>query len=162
MAKRKKLFGDQYLGFWGPGLLLFALQEVPYIVMPLFDLASNPIMNMQEHSLPLDVFEKILGALCIVLMVFVVSENDRSIGSRGNGKIFFRLAIAILLLNYLGWTLYFSGHQSLFIMMFFIVMLPPLYYVSIGLWRNNVLLIGVGSLFEVIHFTHVWINLYPS
>ena len=35
MVRWIKLFRDQYLGFWALGLLLFALQEIPYMVMPI-------------------------------------------------------------------------------------------------------------------------------
>ena len=53
-----KLFGEQYIGLWLPGIVLFALQEVPYMVMPLFKLQNNPIMNMQESSVTLDIVKR--------------------------------------------------------------------------------------------------------
>ena len=56
-------------------------------------------------------------------------------------------------------ALYFAGHQSLFVMMLFIVALPPLYYVAIGLWRQNTPLTVAGVGFLAIHFIHVWGNL---
>ena len=68
MVRWIKLFRDQYLGFWVPGLVLFALQEIPYILMPLFHPETNPIMDMTETSAVLDVCEKILGSLCIAIM----------------------------------------------------------------------------------------------
>ena len=50
MFRAIRLFKDQYLGFWGIGLLLFVIQEIPYIIMPLIKLKTNPIMNMTESS----------------------------------------------------------------------------------------------------------------
>ena len=44
-------------------------------------------------------------------------------------------------------------------MMFFIVLMPPLYYVAIGLWRRNVPLAVVGVVFLAVHFAHVYGNL---
>ena len=160
MVRWIRLSGKQYLGFWVLGLVLFALQEIPYMLMPLFHLETNPIMNMTETSAVLDVCEKILGSLCIALMVFIVHKdatlfliaNDRE-------KLFFTLAMVILLTNFFGWGLYFAGHQSVFVMMFFIVLLPPLYYVAIGFWRQNVPLTVTGVVFLVVHFTHVLGNL---
>ena len=160
MVRWVKILGNQYLGFWVLGLVLFALQEIPYMLMPLFHLETNPIMNMTETSAVLDVCEKILGSLCIALMVFIVHKdatlfliaNDRE-------KLFFTLAMVILLTNFFGWGLYFTGHQSIFVMMSFIVLLPPLYYVTIGLWRQNVPLTATGAIFLVVHFTHVLGNL---
>ena len=160
MARWIKILGNQYLGFWVLGLVLFALQEIPYMLMPLFHLETNPIMNMTETSAVLDVCEKILGSLCIALMVFIV-HKDATLFSIANGreKLFFTLAMVILLTNFFGWGLYFTGHQSMFVMMSFIVLLPPLYYVTIGLWRQNVPLTATAAIFLIVHFTHVLGNL---
>ena len=126
MVKWIKLFGNQYLGFWVFGLVLFAIQEIPYMIMPLLKLESNPIMNMQESSLVLNTCEKILGSLCIALMTFVVCDEKKLLSIRdGYELLFFGISMGILLLNFFGWFLYFTGHQSIFVMMFFIVMMPP-------------------------------------
>lgn len=160
MLKWIKLFGSQYLGFWALGLLLFALQEIPYMLMPLFKLDANPIMNMRESSVFLDICEKALGSLCIALMTFVVHRDAALFSVSGTReRAFLALAAAALLLNFVGWALYFTGHQSIFVMMFFIVALPPLYYVFIGLWRRNTLLTAAGCIFLLVHFTHVMCNL---
>ena len=160
MVKWIKLFGNQYLGFWVFGLVLFAIQEIPYMIMPLLKLESNPIMNMQESSLVLNTCEKILGSLCIALMTFVVCDEKKLFSIRDTHELlFFGISMGILLLNFFGWFLYFTGHQSTFVMMFFIVMMPPLYYVFIGLWRSNVLLTVTGCMFLIVHFTHVLGNL---
>lgn len=160
MVKWVKIFENQYLGFWILGLALFALQEIPYMVMPLFRLETNPIMNMRESSAFLDICEKILGSLCVALMTFVVHKNAVLFSvNEKTETVFFLLAAAVLLLNFFGWALYFTGHQSIFVMMFFIVLLPPLYYVFIGLWRKNTILTAVGSIFLIVHFIHVLGNL---
>ena len=160
MVRWFKLFGDQYLGFWVLGRVLFAIQEIPYMLMPLFHLETNPIMNMTETSTALDVCEKILGSLCIALMVFVIHKNALAFSvSNGKEKLFFTLALVILLTNFFGWALYFTGHQSTFVMMFFIVTMPPLYYVAIGLWRQHTPLAVTGAVFLAVHFFHVLGNL---
>ena len=160
MVRWIKLFRDQYLGFWALGLLLFALQEIPYMVMPMLHLETNPIMNMTETSAALNICEKVLGSLCIALMVFVVHRDAVLFSiAPGRERLFFSLAVILLLANYAGWALYFAGHQSLFIMMLFIVVLPPLYYMAIGLWRQNTPLTVVGAVFLAVHFIHVWGNL---
>ena len=163
MVKWIKLFGNQYLGIWVFGLVLFAIQEIPYMIMPLLKLESNPIMNMQESSEMLNACEKILGSLCIALMIFVVCDEKKLFSIRDTHELlFFGISMGILLLNFFGWFLYFTGHQSIFVMMFFIVMMPPLYYVFIGLWRSNVILTVTGCVFMVVHFTHVLGNLKMS
>lgn len=160
MVRWIKIVGNQYLGFWGLGLVLFAIQEIPYMVMPFLHLETNPIMNMTETSALLNTCEKIVGSLCIALMTFVIHKDAVLFSvSEEREKVFFIAAVILLLANYFGWILYFSGHQSIFIMMLFIVAMPPLFYLAIGLWRRNVPLAVAGGLFFVIHFTHVFRNL---
>ena len=160
MVRWVKIAGNQYFGFWVLGLVLFALQELPYMLMPLFRLETNPIMNMTETSAALDVCEKVLGSLCIALMVFVIHGNAVVFSvSNGREKLFFTLAVVILLANFFGWALYFTGHQSIFLMMLFIVVMPPLYYAAIGLWRRNTPLTVAGAVFLAVHFCHVLGNL---
>ena len=160
MVRWVKISENQYFGFWILGLVLFALQEIPYMLMPLFHLETNPIMNMTERSVALDVCEKILGSLCIALMIFII-HKDATFFSAANAreKPFFILAMAVLFTNFFGWGLYFSGHQSVLVMMLFIVVLPPLYYVAIGLWRQNTPLTVSGVIFLTVHFAHVFGNL---
>ncbi len=160
MVRWFTLLGDQYFGFWGLGLVLFAIQEIPYMLMPLFHLDANPIMTMTETSAALNICEKILGSLCIALMVFVIHKNAMPFSvDSGREKLFFAMAVVILFANYFGWMLYFTGHQSTFVMMLFIVTMPPLYYVSIGLWRQNTPLAVTGAVFLAVHFFHVLGNL---
>ena len=66
MVKWFRLTKNQYLGFFACGLGLFLLQEVPYMIMPLISLEANPLMEMQDKSVVLNVIEKSLGVSCIV------------------------------------------------------------------------------------------------
>ena len=160
MVRWIKVIRNQYLGFWMLGLVLFAIQEIPYMLMALFHLGTNPIMNLAETSVALDICEKILGTLCIVLMIFIVHRDAKLFSvPDGRKKAFFSAAVILLLANFAGWALYFTGHQSAFVMMLFIVALPPLYYVAIGLWRQNAPLTATAVLFFAIHFAHVSGNL---
>lgn len=160
MVKWIRLSASQYLGFWAPALLLFAMQEIPYMLMPLFKLEANPIMNMRESSVFLDTCEKVLGCLCVILMTFTVHKDAALFSaSETREQVFLALSAAALLLNFIGWGLYFAGYQSVFVMMLFIVTLPPLYYFFIGLWRKNTLLAAAGCVFLLVHFTHVLLNL---
>ncbi len=160
MVKWFKIFGNQYFGFWSLGLVLFVLQEVPYMIMPFLKLSNNPIMEMPESSAVLNICEKIAGSLCIAFMTFIIRENC-TFFSVGNGlhRIGFLCAVLVLLLNYTGWMLYFNGFRSITVMMLFLVALPPLYYIFIGLWRGNWALLMGGIIFEIVHFIHVLGNL---
>ncbi|MDE6763455.1 MAG: hypothetical protein K2J73_07230, partial [Oscillospiraceae bacterium] len=80
-------------------------------------------MNMTETSSVLDMLEKILGSLCIAFMIFFVNKKSSLfLPANGRGKIFLTLSVIVLLLNFIGWGIYFSGRQSVFVMMFFIVL----------------------------------------
>ena len=161
MVRWIRLSSDQYFGFWLLGLILFVLQEVPYILMPFFNPEPNPIMNMNETSVLLDTLEKITGSLCIALMIFVIHKDAVMFSVSGNTeKLFFLLTLGVLAANYCGWALYYTGHRSVFVMMAFIVAMPPLYYVATGLWRQNTPLTVAGAVFFLIHFVHVWGNLH--
>ncbi len=160
MLKWLKIVKSQYLGIWLPGLLLFALQEVPYMIMPLIPLKTNPIMEMPANSVFLDICEKIFGVLCVAVMVLIVHKDNQlfSIKSKAE-KIFFFIAAGIIALNFIGWALYFCGLQGAAVMIFFIFALPPLYYLFIGLWRKNYFLIPVSSLFFIVHLSNAFVNL---
>jgi hypothetical protein len=77
MVKWIRLYKSQYLGFFALGLLLFAVQELPYGIMPLFHLSANPIMEMTEASPFLNILEKVLGTLSIAALILVVEKKRK-------------------------------------------------------------------------------------
>lgn len=160
MFKWVKIVKNQYLGLWLLGVVFFAVQELPYMIMPLIPLQTNPVMNMPTNSLFLDICEKIFGVLCVAVMILIVNKDNKLFSVKTKSEIvFFSAAIAMIALNFIGWILYFCGMQSVAIMIIFIFALPPLYYLFIGLWRKNYFLVGTGGLFFVIHLTNAFINL---
>lgn len=160
MFKWFKIIKNQYFGLWLLGLLLFAIQEIPYIIMPLIPLTANPVMDMPTNSVFLDIIEKICGVLCIALMILIVHKDNKlfSIHSKSE-KAFFFTATGIIVLNFIGWILYFCGLQSVAVIICFIFALPPLYYLFIGLWRKNYFLLTISGLFFVIHLSNAFVNL---
>lgn len=160
MFKWVKIIKNQYLGLWLIGVVLFTVQELPYMIMPLITLQSNPIMNMPTNSVFLDVSEKIFGILCVVVMVLIVHNDNKLFSVKTKNEIaFFSVATVAIALNFLGWILYFYGIQTVAIMIVFIFALPPLYYLFIGLWRKNYFLVGTAGLFFVIHLSNAFVNL---
>lgn len=55
MVRWFRVSDNQYFGFFMLGLVFFILQELPYIVMPLIPLESNPLMEMQDKSAVLNI-----------------------------------------------------------------------------------------------------------
>lgn len=159
MFKWVRIVKNQYLGLWLIGLVLFAIQELPYMVMPLIPLQENPIMNMPTNSVFLDICEKIAGVLCVAFMVLIVHCDNKLFSVKTKSEIaFFSVAAGLIALNFLGWVLYFCGIQTIAVMIVFIFVLPPLYYLFIGLWRRNYFLVGVAGLFLVVHLANAIVN----
>ena len=160
MLKWRKLFCNHWLGIWFLGLAFFFVQEIPYMIMPLIPIDTNPIMNMQTEFMALDVAEKIFGSLSIAVMLLIVNGETKWFSLKDvQERVSFIGAVIIILLNFLGWGLYFGGYQSVAIMMVFLVVMPPLYYVAIGLWRKNYVLVIIGGLFWIFHFSNALTSL---
>lgn len=160
MVKWFRLTKNQYVGFFAVGLILFLLQELPYIVMPFISLDSNPLMEMQDASVILNLIEKVLGVSSIVTMLFLVHAEDKWFSLKtSKEKIYFGIAMAAIVGYFVGWIFYVNGFQSLPLMLCTLVALPPIYYALIGMWRRNYVLVVLGSLFFVAHVANVWNNL---
>ena len=139
---------------------MFALQQMPYIIMRFIRIDSNILMEMQDKSAFLNVVEKALGVSCIILMVFLV-RNDTQWFSLNTiqEKIYFSIAMMAIVVYFIGWIFYFQGFNSLIFMLITLVVMPPIYYAFIGLWRGNCALTFVSGLFLIAHVSNVWNNL---
>ena len=160
MAKWLKLTKNQYLGFFALGLVFFALQELPYMVMPLIPLEANLLMEMQDRSMVLNAIEKVFGISCIVVMLFLVRGDAKWFSlETSKEKVFFCIAMTAILGYFIGWVFYFCGFQSLPLILGTLVALPPIYYAFIGLWRKNYVLAVLGCMFLLAHLSNVEYNL---
>ncbi len=130
------------------------------MIMPLIPLEANPVMEMPTNSVFLDVCEKIFGVLSVAVMVLIVNKDNKFFSVKTKSEIaFFSVAVGLICLNFIGWILYFCGFQSVAVMITFIFVLPPLYYLFIGLWRKNYFLVAVAGIFFVIHLSNACVNL---
>jgi len=160
MVKWIRITPNQYIGFFALGLVFFLLQELPYVIMPLIHMRSNPLMEMQDKSAVLSVLEKIIMISCVVVLLFLVHGDARwfSLGSTKE-IVFFSVAMIALVGYFIGWFFYFGGDQSLPLILITLVALPPIYYAFIGLWRGNTVLACLGGFALIIHTLNVWNNL---
>lgn len=71
-------------------------------------LFSNSIMKMVEVAPILNICEKILGVICILLMFFLV-QKDQSLWlqDKSDLPLVYSDCFGVLLLNYLDWGFYF-------------------------------------------------------
>jgi hypothetical protein len=155
-----KIYKDYFCGFWLPGMMFCLIQELPYAVMPVLTLPTNPLMEMETAFSLLEIFEKLFGVLTVLLLTFVV--NGRvcvSLSKHLYNNALFLLALSFLVLYYAGWYFYFSGYQSLSLILILLVAMPPLYYMSLGLWRKNYPLAVNSVFFLIFHTVNVWTSL---
>jgi hypothetical protein len=151
-----KIYKDYFCAFWLPGVMFFLIQELPYAVMPFLSLPANPLMEMKTAFPLLEIFEKLFGILTVLLLIFVVNgKTGILLPGHLCKKALFLLALSFLALYYAGWYFYFNAYQSLALILILLVAMPPLYYMSLGLWRKNYPLAVNSVLFLIFHLTNV-------
>lgn len=152
MLKFVHLFKNYYLGISIIGVIVFVIQEIPYIIMPLVKPESNPIMNMQNEIKWVETVQGIFGMLSMILLMLLVRDdvNLFSIATTRE-KIFFALTLVMILINFAGWTFYYTGHHYGWLIVISQFAVVPLYYLCFGLWRNNYPLAGTSAIFFIIH-----------
>lgn len=128
------------------------IQEIPYIVMPLIKPASNPIMSMTSEIEWIETVQGLFGILSMVVLMLIVRDDIKPIPREtAKDKTFLFLMVMMILINYVGWTLYYMGHQYGWLIMISQFAAVPLYYLFFGLWKSNYLLVGTAVPFFVIH-----------
>lgn len=76
MIKLVHLFKNYYIGISFIGIIAFVIQEIPYMVMPLIKLSSNPIMDMQNEIGWIEKTQNIFGVLSMILLMLIVRDDD--------------------------------------------------------------------------------------
>ena len=159
MLKFVHIYKNYYLGLSIIGILAFAIQEIPYIIMPLVKLASNPIMNMQNEIKWVGIAQGIFGMLSMVLLILLVRDDVPFLSlSTTREKVFFSLTILMISINFVGWTFYYTGHQYVWLIVISQFAVVPLYYLFFGLWKSNYPLAGTATIFFIIHSVNGYMN----
>lgn len=152
MLKFIHLFKNFYLGISFVGIVAFVVQEIPYIIMPLIKPASNPIMNMTNEIKWIEMVQGIFGALSMIFLMVIVRDDVKLIPRETiKDKMFFFVMVLMILINFIGWTLYYMGHQYGWLIVISQFAVVPLYYLFYGLWKSNYLLVGTAIPFFMIH-----------
>ena len=152
MLKFIQLFKNFYLGISFVGIVAFVVQEIPYIIMPLIKPASNPIMNMTNEIKWIETVQGIFGALSMIFLMVIVRDDVKLIPRETiKDKVFFFVMVLMILINFIGWTLYYMGHQYGWLIVISQFAVVPLYYLFYGLWKSNYLLVGTAIPFFMIH-----------
>ena len=152
MLKFVRLFKNYYLGISFIGIAAFVIQEIPYIVMPLINPASNPIMNMQNEIEWIEMMQGIFGMLSMIMLMLIVRDDVKLIPLvSAEEKVYFSLTVFMISINFAGWTAYYMGYQYEWLIVISQFAAVPLYYLFFGLWKRNYLLVWTAVPFFVIH-----------
>lgn len=159
MVKLFHLYKNYYLGISFIGIIAFAIQEIPYMIMPLIKLKSNPIMNMQNEIPWIEKTQSIFGMLSMILLILIVRDDNVFFSiTTHKEKIFFAITALMILINFIGWTFYYLGFQYNCLIVISQFAIVPLYYLFFGLWKSNYLLVGTASIFFIIHTINGYLN----
>ena len=152
MLKFVHLFKNYCLGISFIGIAAFVVQEIPYIIMPLIKPAKNPIMNMQNENKWIGAVQGIFGVMSMIFLMLIVRDDVKFFPHEtSREKIFLFLTILMILINFIGWTLYYMGYQYGWLIVISQFAAVPLYYLFFGLWMSNYLLVGTAVPFFIIH-----------
>lgn len=159
MIKFFRLFRNYYLGISFAGMIAFVIQEIPYMIMPLIKMKSNPIMNMPNEIPWIEKTQGIFGMLSMILLMLIVKDNDKFFSIAAyKEKAFFTITVIMILINFMGWAFYYLGFQYGWLIVISQFAVVPLYYLFFGLWKSNYLLVGTASVFFIIHTMNGCLN----
>ena len=128
------------------------IQEIPYIVMPIIKPASNPIMNMTNEIRWIGTVQSVFGMLSMIFLMLIVRDDVKLIPTETTrDRTFLFLMVLMILINFIGWILYYMGRQYGWLIIISQFAVVPLYYLFFGLWKSNYLLVGTAVPFFVIH-----------
>jgi len=159
MIKLLHLFKNYYLGISFVGIIAFAIQEIPYMIMPIIKLKSNPIMNMQNEISWIEKTQGIFGVLSMIFCILIVNDNNKFFSiATYKEKGFFAITVLMILINFIGWVFYYLGFQYSWLIVISQFAVVPLYYLFFGLWKSNYLLVSTASVFFIIHTINGYVN----
>lgn len=152
MLKFVHILKNYYLGISFIGIIAFVIQEIPYIIMSLVKPESNPITNIQNEIKWIETAQGIFGMLSMILLMLLVRDDVNLFPiETTREKVFFTLMLVMILINFVGWTFYYTGHQYGWLIVISQFAVVPLYYLCFGLWKNNYPLVWTAAIFFIIH-----------
>ena len=153
------MFKHYFLGISFIGIAAFVIQEIPYMIMPLINPESNPIMNMQSEIKWIETVQGIFGLLSMILLMMIVRDDVGAFSlASSRERMFFLITILMIAINFVGWAFYNAGHQYGWLIVLSQFAVVPMYYLFFGLWKNNYLLVGVAIPFFLIHTINGLLN----
>ena len=126
-------------GFSLTGLILYVLQLFPNIIWMLIPPANNVLVKNSS------------------LYPILNKKGEK------NSGIYIGLAIIFLAGYYISWIFYYQGVVSPWLLIIGLAAMPPLYFLFVGLWMKNYIVILPCIIFEIAHIAITcsnYLNLY--
>ena len=140
---------DHYkFGFSKYGLIVFLLQELPYLFWLLFPPHNNPLLNNIPQNAILGSLEKIGGVLSICTLMLIINKSFSC--TKFKGKLFF-LCLSCLGIYYICWICYLFGVTNALMLVLGMTAIVPIYYLFAALWLKNYFAVAASVMFLIGH-----------
>lgn len=145
-----KALKQHRFGFSLYALLVFVLQELPYLPWAIWPPRENPLAGNAAAYPWLEITEKAAGILTLALLILLIRKDGEKPSFKNR---FFTLAAICLAGYYASWIAYFSGVTSGWLIVIGLTALVPVYYLFVALWLKNRLAVIPCAAFIVAHTT---------
>lgn len=133
-------------GFSLIGLILYAFQLFPNIIWMLAPPANNVLVKNSSVYPILNMIERVFGIMTVALLIMLLNK-----GGGSNNNLYLGLAILFLVGYYVAWVFYYKGVVSPWLLIIGLAAMPPLYFLFVGLWMNNDVVLIPCVIFGVTH-----------
>lgn len=128
------------------GFILYILQLFPNIIWMLIPPTNNVLMGNSSIYPILNIIEQVFGIMTVALLILLINK-----GGKSNRKLYIILAILFLAGYYAAWILYYKGMVSPWLLIIGLAAMPPLYFLFVGLWMRNYVVLIPCVVFGVTH-----------
>jgi hypothetical protein len=128
------------------GFILYILQLFPNIIWMLIPPTNNVLMENSSVYPILNIIEQVFGIMTVALLILLINK-----GGKSNRKLYIILAILFLAGYYAAWILYYKGMVSPWLLIIGLAAMPPLYFLFVGLWMRNYVVLIPCVVFGVTH-----------
>jgi hypothetical protein len=145
-------------GFSLTGLILYVLQLFPNIIWMLIPPANNVLVKNSSLYPIFNIIEQVFGIMTVALLILILNKKGEK-----NSGIYIGLAIIFLAGYYISWIFYYQGVVSPWLLIIGLAAMPPLYFLFVGLWMKNYIVILPCIIFEIAHIAITcsnYLNLY--
>lgn len=127
-------------------LALYALQLAPNLVWIAAPPANNVLATNRSKIPVLNWIEVVFGISTVALLIVSVNAGETK-----SGHLFIALAVLFLAAYYISWILYYRGMVSPWLLIIGMAATPPLYFLCLGLWMQNYVVVVPCVIFGVTH-----------